>query len=139
MRKRLVSSELEIRASGCAVKRELHQLLYTWFFPNPNLALWSGSKKRSTRRGVWLQMVSWCFFFDFADGSELGMLAAVTMRLWEAWRLREWWRWERHRLKWEREREREREEKVFYWKVKLKWKEKWSHGLPAWMDEVLMI
>ena len=33
----------------------------------------------------------------------------------------------------------EREERVFYWKVKLKWKEKWAHGLPAWMDEVSMI
>ena len=51
MRKRLVSSEPEIRAGGCAVKRELHQLLYTRFSPNPNLALWSRSKKRSTRRG----------------------------------------------------------------------------------------
>ena len=34
---------------------------------------------------------------------------------------------------------REREERVFYWKVKLKWKEKWAHGLPALMDEVSMI
>ena len=63
------------------------------------------------------------------------MLSTMTMRLREAWRLREWWRRQRHRLKWERKRE----ERVFYWKVKLKWKEKWAHGLPAWMDEVSMI
>ena len=106
MRKRLVLSKLEIWASGYAMKRELHQLLYTRFSPNPNLALWSGSKKHSMRRGVWLQMVSLCFFFDIADGSELGMLAAMTMSLREAWRR------ERHRLKWERERERERGESV---------------------------
>ena len=40
----------------------------------------------------------------------MGMLAVVTMRLREAWRFREWWRGERHWLKWERKRE----ERVFY-------------------------
>ena len=53
MRKRLVLLEPEIQASGCAVKRELHQLLYTRISPNPNLALRSGSKKSSMRhRGL---------------------------------------------------------------------------------------
>ena len=44
------------------------------------------------------------------------MLAAVTMRLREAWRLREW-------LKWERERERERREcftEIQIWDAKMK-------------------
>ena len=68
--------------------------------------------KRRIFEKRWLRKGVGCFFFDFADGSELGMLAAVTMRLREAWRLREWWRQERHRLKWERERERERGESV---------------------------
>ena len=46
--------------------------------------------KRRIFEKRWLRKRAWCFFFDFADGSELGMLAAVTMRLREAWRLREW-------------------------------------------------
>ena len=58
-------------------------------------------------------MVSYYFFFVFADGSELGRLEAVTMGLRErqdqAWRLREWCNRESEGENPVEERERERE------------------------------
>ena len=134
MRKRLVLSESGIRTSGCAVKRELHQLLYTQFSPNPNLALWSGSKKRSTRRGG--------FGFKWWVHSSI-LLMGLTWVCWQRWR-RGWGkRGGVERVVEVRQTpvevgEKERGESVLlkFKFGKLIWKEKWAHGLPAWIDEV---
>ena len=68
MRKRPVSSEPPIRPVAASLQRDLHSLRV-----ETASHLETEKEGECECLGVWFQMVSFSFFFAFADGYELGL------------------------------------------------------------------